>query len=152
MLLIYLKIYVIIAHILILEVFMTRVNLVEVSSLYDQHLIAEHKEILQLMGSYRKSLYSKNGIFGIPREFTLNKGHVKFFYNKIAYLHKRFKEIQIEMELRGFKSNKEFSLEHVKPEHYNDWSPSNDDIDLVFNRIKEKLDKRPGWYKFTSPK
>lgn len=64
---------------------MTRINLIPPRYLADQHLVAEHKEILQLCGSYKISKRSKKGIdFNqTPKQFTLNKGHVKFFYNKV---------------------------------------------------------------------
>jgi len=63
---------------------MTRINLIDPKYLCDQHLIAEIKEINQLSGSFRKSLSSKNGIDlnKISTTFTLNTGHVYFFYDK----------------------------------------------------------------------
>ena len=37
----------------------------------------------------------------IPDEFTLNKGHVTFFYNKGMYLDKRYSLLIKEMRRRG---------------------------------------------------
>ena len=39
----------------------------------------------------------------VPKHYTLNKGHVYFFYNKGLYLHKRYDSIICEMKKRGFK-------------------------------------------------
>ena len=38
----------------------------------------------------------------ISKTFTLNRGHVYFFYDKGLYLDKRYDELIAEMKLRGF--------------------------------------------------
>ena len=62
---------------------MTRINLVEPSELTDQHLIAEYREITMVPGSLKRTLVSKSGYQEkkVPKKFTLNGGHVYFFYN-----------------------------------------------------------------------
>ena len=84
---------------------MTRINLVEPSELTDQHLIAEYREIFMVAVSLKRTLRSKTGYrhSKVPKRFTLNKGHVYFFYNKGKYLHKRYKALIQEMKSRGFK-------------------------------------------------
>lgn len=61
---------------------MTRINLVPVEELEDLHLVAEYREIMRLPNYLKKSMSSKAGFKRsmIPKEFTLNTGHVKFFY------------------------------------------------------------------------
>ena len=72
---------------------MTRINLIEPNKLTNQHLVAEYREIFMVGSSLQRSLKSpswektKNTL---PTEFTLNGGHVKFFYNKGKYLSKRY--------------------------------------------------------------
>ena len=68
---------------------MTRINIIEPNELTDQHLIAEYREIFMVGGSLRRTLNSKSGyqVSKIPKKFTLNSGHVYFFYNKGNYLH-----------------------------------------------------------------
>lgn len=127
---------------------MVRVNLVEPSTLTDQHLIAEHNEILMLCGSFKKSLNSKKGISGIPEQFKLGKGHIKFFYNKGEYLHIRFCSVQEEMRRRGFNPQKSFPIEIWPDQYYNDWEPTESDIMKVVNRIQEKIIQKPNWYKY----
>ena len=63
---------------------MTRINLVEPSELTDQHLIAEYREIFMVGGSLKRTLVSKVGYREdrVPKRYTLNTGHVYFFYNK----------------------------------------------------------------------
>ncbi|MBU3923323.1 MAG: pyrimidine dimer DNA glycosylase/endonuclease V, partial [Nanoarchaeota archaeon] len=61
---------------------MVRINLINPSKLTDQHLIAEYNEILMLIGHIKKfpNIYSQ------PKTYTLGKGHINFFKNKIKYL------------------------------------------------------------------
>lgn len=130
---------------------MTRINLIPPQYLADQHLVAEHKEILQLCGSYRLSKRSKKGINrkDIPKNFTLNAGHVKFFYDKFAYLHKRFLEIQNEMRHRKIIPTKRMNCEEFEIDGvYHNWEPNNDDIEIVCERIQQKINMKPEWYKY----
>ena len=82
---------------------MTRINIISPSELTDQHLIAEYREIFMVAGSLKRTLISKNGYLQskVPKEYTLNSGHVYFFYNKGKYLNKRYNLIIKEMKLRG---------------------------------------------------
>ena len=84
---------------------MTRINIVEPSELTDQHLIAEYRELFMVAGSLRRTLKSKVGYreSKVPKRYTLNQGHVYFFYNKGKYLHKRYTELRNEMKKRGLK-------------------------------------------------
>ena len=130
---------------------MTRINIIDPNYLTDQHLVAEIKEINQLSGSFRKSLNSKNGIIKskIPKDFRLNSGHVYFFYDKGLYLKNRFYQLKEHAISRGMNITAEFNNEwHNAPQFYNDWQPSNRDIKIIVNRISEKIDMKPNWYKY----
>ena len=69
---------------------MTRINIVPVKELMDQHLIAEYREITMVPASLSRTLASKKGLdySKIPKNYTLNRGHVYFFYDKGLYLSK----------------------------------------------------------------
>ena len=130
---------------------MTRINLVDPTELYDQHLIAERREIRLLCAHLRKSLASKRGvsISRIPSRFTLNRGHVTFFYDKGKYLHKRYIALTKEMIRRGFKpdlSNR-FPVSDWPTHLYNDWTPSERDLSIIRARIALRLSQRSGWYR-----
>ena len=87
---------------------MTRINLIKPSELSDQHLVAEYREIFMVGSALQRSLKSKNWQRTkeqLPKEFTLNIGHVKFFYNKGKYLHKRYLDLIAEMKSRGMHPN-----------------------------------------------
>lgn len=133
---------------------MTRINIIPPKDLYDQHLIAEYREITMIPAALKRTLNSKQGLilFKIPKTYTLNTGHVYFFYNKGKYLYNRYHEIILEMQNRGFRPNikRLFPKEiFINNNLYNDWRPSKKDFEIIRKRIKRKLDKRPGWYRKT---
>ena len=73
-------------------------------------------------GSLKRTLASKNGYqeSKVPKKYTLNAGHVYFFYNKGQYLDKRYQELIKEMKKRGFKPDKTRTFPKeifVKPNH-----------------------------------
>ena len=133
---------------------MTRINLITPRELSDQHLIAEYREIFMVGSSLQRSINSKNWQVtkeNLPKEFTLNEGHVKFFYNKGKYLHRRYLELIDEMQSRSMKpsSERKFKKEQWPDEFYNDWKPKEKDIAMIKKRIQEKLNKKPNWYRWT---
>lgn len=79
---------------------MTRINAhIKPSVLCDQHLLAEHREIKRIPNTIRSG---KAKLTGIPKTFSLGKGHVKFFYNKLSYLQNRYADLHQECIRRGF--------------------------------------------------
>ena len=133
---------------------MTRINLIDPSELTDQHLIAEYREIFMVAGSLKRTLVSKSGYqkSKVPNEYTLNAGHVYFFYNKGEYLNKRYLILIKEMKRRGFKPDKNriFPKEiFIKNGLYNDWTPNPKDYILIKKRIQEKIAMKPSWYRKT---
>jgi deoxyribonuclease (pyrimidine dimer) len=133
---------------------MTRINIINPHELTDQHLIAEYREITMVPGSLNRTLNSKSGYqeSRVPTRYTLNSGHVYFFYNKGKYLHKRYKELINEMKRRGFNpdSNRLFPDKIFKDNNlYNDWIPSLEDYKIIRQRIKDRISKKPEWYRRT---
>ena len=134
---------------------MTRINLVPPIELTDQHLIAEYREIFMVAGSLRRTLLSKNGYneSKVPKKYTLNKGHVYFFYNKGKYLHKRYLDLISEMKSRGFAPMETRMFPDkifINNDLYNDWVPDNDDFLLIRKRINQKIQMKPNWYRKTN--
>lgn len=109
----------------------TRLNLVPVMELTDQHLFAEFREIKMVPKALARSIRAR-GVDGvrkiIPASFTLGKGHVSFFYDKGAYLHERYYKIRRELCERGINFNKEslFDPDDVMEcnEFWHDWEPT----------------------------
>jgi len=133
---------------------MTRINLVNPSELTDQHLIAEYREITMVPAALNRTLNSKVGLRRekISKRYTLNTGHVYFFYDKGRYLYKRYQDIIQEMKSRGFNPDKtrKFPTKIFKDDNlYNDWMPNLDDLHIIRRRISEKIAMKPNWYRKT---
>ena len=133
---------------------MTRINIIEPNELTDQHLIAEYREIFMVGGSLRRTLNSKSGYQAskVPKKFTLNSGHVYFFYNKGKYLHERYLHIIDEMKQRGFNpdNTRIFPTEVFKDNGlYNDWLPTIEDQKIIRKRISKRISEKPDWYRKT---
>jgi deoxyribonuclease (pyrimidine dimer) len=132
---------------------MTRINLVPPSELYDQHLIAEYREIFMVPASLKRTFASKKGFRQsmIPTSFTLNRGHVSFFYDKGLYLENRYRDIKEEMRLRGMYTDPSRIFPSVvfPPSLYRDWKPSENDLSIIRERITLRISQRPGWYRKT---
>ena len=133
---------------------MTRINIISPDELTDQHLIAEYREITMVPGSLRRTLVSKTGYTEskVPKKYTLNAGHVYFFYNKGKYLYNRYQELISEMKDRGFTPDpdRKFPVNIFKDNGlYNDWMPTLEDNKIIRQRIQEKIDMKPDWYRKT---
>tara|TARA_B100001996_G_scaffold361774_1_gene328784 strand:+ start:1047 stop:1481 length:435 start_codon:yes stop_codon:yes gene_type:complete len=133
---------------------MTRINLVDPNELADQHLVAEYREIFMVGPALQRSLKSPNWNKTketLPKEFTLNGGHVKFFYNKGKYLHKRYKELIEEMKSRGMNPDplRTFKREQWPDDLYNDWLPTTKDLEIIRERITQRINQKPDWYRWT---
>lgn len=122
---------------------MVRVNLVHPRYLTDQHLIAEYNEILMLMAYVRRY----PSIDAIHR-FTLGKGHMRFFKDKLLYLKRRHDALREEMHVRGYRAEKVIYLDIYPRELINDWIPGEDDLNIVKARIAEKVKRKPWYYTY----
>jgi|TARA_B110000438_G_scaffold30499_1_gene29794 deoxyribonuclease (pyrimidine dimer) len=132
----------------------TRINLVPISELADQHLVAEYREIFMVGSSLQRSLKSPNWLKtknSLPKEFTLNKGHVKFFYNKGKYLYNRYLDLVEEMKSRGMSPDPDriFKREQWPDDLFQDWSPTDRDLLIIRERIKVRIQQKPNWYRWS---
>ena len=132
---------------------MTRINSdLDPKLLHRVHLVAELREITMVPAALRRSLRTKSAIevtSSIPKKFTLNAGHVKFFYNKILFLEKRFNRLADEMEARGYKPNRGRveAFEGFDPEWYGNWKSTEEDDLLIAYRIAQRISEKPHLYK-----
>lgn len=120
---------------------MTRINCgIKVEELSKKHLQAEHREIKRIPNCVAKGRYS---LIGQPKEFTLGEGHVKFFYDKLLYLKKRYEELYAECRKRNINVQYYGSAwDNVPKELMNDYSPSEKDKSIVRARIAERLNEK----------
>lgn len=133
---------------------MTRINLVHVKELADQHLMAEYRELPRVFGAVRKHVQDGKRVsdFKINRTYILGTGHVTFFYNKLLYLQKRHIDIVNECLRRGMKiQNTDINdLSGIPTAFCNDYNPLPHEIDVSRSRLIEKIQMKPTWYKFTN--
>lgn len=141
---------------------MTRINLVPPAELTDQHLFAEFREIKMVPKSLQRSLRASTTrgetlhTFRqrIPKVYTLNKGHVSFFYDKGVYLRSRYADIRFELMRRGFNFNMGSMLdpdsvfEGLDHNFNNDYTPTEEALIIIRTRIAEKIAMKPSWYKY----
>ena len=136
---------------------MTRINLVPPAELCDQHLLAEWRELTRIPNGITKGIFRVIKA-EIPLQYTIRTedrpegghGHVKFFFNKLWFLYKRYKSLIDELEQRGFDIQDIWppkctrsSMEHL----WNDYSPSATDIELNRKRIRERFPKKARYAK-----
>lgn len=116
---------------------MTRINCgIPPAELSNRHIIAEHREIKRIPNLVKKGRYSMKDQ---PIEFTLGTGHVKFFYDKLGYLLERYKQLYDECVKRGFNvTNYSNAWDDIPETMMGSYSPTQRDIDLIRNRIKER--------------
>jgi len=114
---------------------MTRINCIPVDELTDKHLLAEYRELPRVFKLARIC-------YDAPNEYTLGAGHVKFFYNKLCFICKRFHEIIDEMQYRGFNPNFKNIPDYVFETPlslWNNWTPTEEAMRLNRERIAQRL-------------
>ena len=116
---------------------MTRINLgINPIFLSNAHLLAEHREIKRIPNTIKSG---KAVVKNIPENFTLGTGHVKFFYDKLFYLKKRYDKIYLECVNREL--NVTYygdAFEDLPVELCNDYSPTKKDINIILSRLLER--------------
>jgi len=120
---------------------MTRINAeIPAKLLCNKHLLAEHREIKRIPNTVASG---KANLKDVPQEFSLGKGHVRFFYNKQKYLHSRYVQIYGECKRRGFNvqnySAAWVTVKRLRPELWNDWTPAYEVAHLLAKRINDRL-------------
>ncbi len=122
---------------------MTRINVaIPPRELTNRHLLAEHREMKRIPNVVSRGRYN---LKSVPKQFTLGKGHVAFFYDKLGYLKDRYEEVYAECKNRGFKITYYGNAwESVPKELMNSYTPTKRDEEIIRQRINEKLSKTNG--------
>lgn len=123
---------------------MTRINVVPVAELCDQHLFAEFRELTRIPNSLVKGRL-KVEYSDRPTEYTLGDGHVKFFTNKVGYLYLRYTELFDECRRRGIKANWIWPKEsnNLPKEAWGNYTPTTKAMMVNRARIAENMPARP---------
>ena len=117
---------------------MTRINVgIPPKQLTNKHLIAEHRELKRIPNVVTRC---RCNVKNIPLVFSLGKGHVSFFYDKLGYLRDRYRDLYNECINRGFNvQNYEASWNGIPSELMNGYTPTENDVRIITERIAERL-------------
>ena len=120
---------------------MTRINVVPVKELCDQHLLAEWREMPRIVSALNKAKHP----IDIPNEYVLGTGHMKFFYDKLEFLHIRHMQLTTELLVRGFNiQNLDSSIfTSTDPKWYNNYIPTEEALAINRERITERMPTKP---------
>lgn len=117
---------------------MTRINIgIKPKILSRQHLLAEHRELVRIPNNVAQGKVDLKA--PLPEKFTLGKGHVRFFYDKLGYLFLRYLELHNECIERGY-NVKDYSdsWKGIPKELMNNYKPTKEDIMIIKGRLLEK--------------
>lgn len=121
---------------------MTRVNVVPVSELSDQWLIAEYREL-------PRCLKQDISLIGAPNKYVLGTGHMKWARKFGLYTSKRMLALISEMKFRGFKTAHVAGLHEFVQPFMEDYIPTVSDLQLNIGRLKERYGSKPYFYTWT---
>jgi hypothetical protein len=122
---------------------MTRINVVPPSELHTKHLVAEYRELPRIFALVRaaQARGKTPSTLGAPARYTLGRGHVLFFYDKLAWLLARQKSLVAEMVARGYSpqfTQTDELLDAIAPEWINDWVPDEEALAINRQRIMDR--------------
>ena len=128
---------------------MTRINAgIPVRCLTDEHLLAEHRELKRLPWCLENAIES-GSINHIPGKFTLGKGHVLFFMDKMGFTLARYCEVHGECKRRGFNVQSYWhNWDNVPAMYANAYSPTEECVKELLLRIDERIagSKKTTWH------
>ncbi|MBC7149015.1 MAG: pyrimidine dimer DNA glycosylase/endonuclease V [Rhizobium sp.] len=117
---------------------MTRINCIPPSELCGKHLVAEYRELPRVFALAVKA-HDRGQLYG-PSSYTLGKGHVRFFYTRLAWLAERQGQLIAEMHRRGYSPKYAApSLDVVPAMLCAGWTPTDDAMAINRARISERL-------------
>ena len=131
---------------------MTHVNVLPAELLLSEHLLAELREITRIPNAILSGK-AKIDFKAIPAHYTLWKGHVIFWYDKLGYIRARYDHLYKEAKKRGFNvMYKDVDYSLLSPVHQvalmNDYVPTKEAQLLNIERICERFDLRKKAYSF----
>lgn len=120
---------------------MTRINLVDPRLLHSKHLLAEYRELPRVF-KLVEAAERRGAKLRIPSEYVLGPGHVTFFYNKLAFLTRRFHAIVLECQQRGFNiAHTQVPTVNVHQSWWQEYVPTVQAVELNAARIKDRMPK-----------
>lgn len=110
--------------------------------------MAEYRELPMVPASARRS---NPATYKPSSTYTLNKGHVLFFFNKKKFLLNRWLELIHELYDRGYKIDP--SARIVKWRELDkfpqvDWQPDTNALAVNQQRLDERINAKRAWYRY----
>lgn len=130
---------------------MTRINVIDPGLLMDQFLLAEYRELPMVIAAARRSLRAKKKPTLSTGPYTLNKGHVTFFYNKAKWLEQRYELLIAELRHRGYDIDPDSRLVDFSPMYQfpqMSWTPTEEDKAVNLERLRIRHAAKPQWYRW----
>jgi hypothetical protein len=126
---------------------MTRINVVPVEELSQQHLVAEYRELPRIFNLVRAAIVRGESPCDKrnPLAYTLGTGHCRFFYSKLGWLKERQRALVGEMWRRGYKpsfTDVEGLLSGIPEPWCCDWTPDTTAMEINRARISERSGAR----------
>lgn len=92
----------------------------------------------------------------MPKEFTLNTGHVSFFYDKATYLFQRYGLIRVELRKRGINFDEQSVLDPLDvygtvafdSRFHKKYEPTAKALAIIRERIAQKIAMKPDRYRY----
>ncbi|MFQ9135100.1 MAG: pyrimidine dimer DNA glycosylase/endonuclease V, partial [Haemophilus parainfluenzae] len=97
----------------------------------------EHRELTRIPNAVAKGKYH---LKGQPAEYKLGEGHVRFFFNKLAFLKKRYDALHAECKARGF--NVQYIWNETLPDDpslWLDYEATEAALQINRERIQERM-------------
>lgn len=112
--------------------------------LNSKHLLAEYRELPRIFGYVRRA--QEQGLtpqdLDIPLEYTLGKGHMRFFYPRLLWVLERQLDLITEMRTRGYRttySNPHVLVEGLHSHWMGTWRVTPQALALNRRRIADRL-------------
>jgi len=119
---------------------MTRINLVPPGELHTKHLVAEYRELPRVFRLAEKA-WDRQDVKA-PDQYTMGKGHVKFFYSRLGFCQRRFTQLVEEMTTRGFTPQHRTTPAVDVPDIWlSDWVPTVEAMAINRERIQQRKPK-----------
>lgn len=113
--------------------------------------MAEYREMNMVPAALQRTIFSLRPNFNGSPEYTLNRGHVKFFYNKGRFLQRRYCDLVYELQQRGYDLDAsrlfEVSPWALIPPLWGEYVPTASELLINAKRIHERVMAKPEWYR-----
>ena len=120
---------------------MTRINCIPPAELRDKHLLAEYRELPRVFKLAHAAFHRGDDPMDFPGLYTLGKGHVRFFYDKLGWLKFRHEDLVAEMHRRGWEPKHlrvPAIANNLPPSWWGFWHPTADAITINRERIRQR--------------